>query len=88
MTGVGLGPDGRQSDHALMSPSPTLPLHPAPTQEVDEADIQVQVCLYAFDLIFLNGEVSSGCVSRLPGGDGGGGGVSWGGLGGDGGRGM
>ncbi|XP_029781097.1 DNA ligase 1 isoform X3 [Suricata suricatta] len=25
-------------------------------KEVDEADIQVQVCLYAFDLIYLNGE--------------------------------
>ncbi|KAB0398455.1 hypothetical protein E2I00_014843 [Balaenoptera physalus] len=26
------------------------------TQEVDAAEIQVQVCLYAFDLIYLNGE--------------------------------
>nr|XP_060507588.1 DNA ligase 1 isoform X1 [Panthera onca] len=34
-------------------------------KEVDAADIQVQVCLYAFDLIYLNGEVSSGC---MPGG--------------------
>ncbi|XP_048079964.1 DNA ligase 1 isoform X3 [Ursus arctos] len=27
-----------------------------PFQEVDAAEIQVQVCLYAFDLIYLNGE--------------------------------
>lgn len=30
-----------------------------PIQEVDAAEIQVQVCLYAFDLIYLNGKVSS-----------------------------
>lgn len=29
-----------------------------PNQEVDASEIQVQVCLYAFDLIYLNGEVS------------------------------
>lgn len=62
-------------------PSPTQP-HPAPshlphphsgspslpTQEVDAAEIQVQVCLYAFDLIYLNGEVSSGIVFWVFGG--------------------
>lgn len=45
------------------SPSPTPVLPSVPTQEVDAAEIQVQVCLYAFDLIYLNGEVSSGCMS-------------------------
>ena len=54
-------PTGRPSHR----PPSALALHPAPTQEVDAADIQVQVCLYAFDLIYLNGEVSSGC---MPGG--------------------
>lgn len=49
-------------------PPPTPGFHPAPTQEVDAAEIQVQVCLYAFDLIYLNGEVSSGIVSRVVGG--------------------
>lgn len=45
------------------SPFPTPALSSAPTQEVDAAEIQVQVCLYAFDLIYLNGEVSSGFPS-------------------------
>lgn len=45
------------------SPFPTPALSSAPTQEVDAAEIQVQVCLYAFDLIYLNGEVSSGFTS-------------------------
>lgn len=46
----------------LTFPTPALP--PAPIQEVDAAEIQVQVCLYAFDLIYLNGEVSSGFACR------------------------
>lgn len=47
---------------ALLYPlSPAL--HSAPNQEVDAAEIQVQVCLYAFDLIYLNGEVGSGSAS-------------------------
>lgn len=37
-----------------------------PQQEVDAAEIQVQVCLYAFDLIYLNGEVSLGPRPRQP----------------------
>lgn len=45
-------------------PSPTAALSSASTQEVDAAEIQVQVCLYAFDLIYLNGEVSSSFTSR------------------------
>lgn len=45
------------------SPSSTPVLPSVPTQEVDAAEIQVQVCLYAFDLIYLNGEVSSSCMS-------------------------
>lgn len=47
------------------APPPSPALHSAPTQEVDAAEIQVQVCLYAFDLIYLNGEVSP---ALLPGG--------------------
>lgn len=46
-----------------LSPSPTPAFPSVPTQEVDAAEIQVQVCLYAFDLIYLNGQVSSGCGS-------------------------
>lgn len=46
-----------------LSSFPTPAPRSAPTQEVDAAEIQVQVCLYAFDLIYLNGEVSSGCMS-------------------------
>ena len=35
---------------------------------MDAAEIQVQVCLYAFDLIYLNGKVSSGIVFWVFGG--------------------
>lgn len=52
---------GLPSQAPLYPPSPAL--HSAPTQEVDAAEIQVQVCLYAFDLIYLNGEVGSGSAS-------------------------
>lgn len=30
-----------------------------PLQDVDAAAIKVQVCVYAFDLLYLNGEVSA-----------------------------
>ena len=49
----------------LTFPLTQPPLPPiCATQEVDAAEIQVQVCLYAFDLIYLNGEVSSGFACR------------------------
>lgn len=58
---VCLRQDGRRPSQARLTfPHPCSP---APTQEVDAAEIQVQVCLYAFDLIYLNGEVSSGSTS-------------------------
>lgn len=51
--------EGTQAGRPVsISPSPTPGLHYPSTQEVDAAEIQVQVCLYAFDLIYLNGEVS------------------------------
>lgn len=67
-SGVMGGDPGTHPPPSHLSPSPTPGLHPAPTQEVDAAEIQVQVCLYAFDLIYLNGEVSSSIVSRVVGG--------------------
>lgn len=59
---VCLRQDGRGPSQARLT-FPHL-LSSAPIQEVDAAEIQVQVCLYAFDLIYLNGEVSSGFTSR------------------------
>lgn len=47
-------------------PQPCSPF--CPTQEVDAAEIQVQVCLYAFDLIYLNGQVSSAACLGADGG--------------------
>lgn len=67
--GIRLGRDGRARTQPHLtfshphSGSPSLL-----TQEVDAAEIQVQVCLYAFDLIYLNGEVSSSIVSWVVGG--------------------
>ena len=70
--GLLAGENGRVVDDRSLSGvwwearRPCLCLHPLPcspfcpqTQEVDAAEIQVQVCLYAFDLIYLNGQVSS-----------------------------
>lgn len=55
----GRGQGWRARGHlACLSHLPPPRLHSSPTQEVDAAEIQVQVCLYAFDLIYLNGEVS------------------------------
>lgn len=43
-------------DTPVPFPPPTT--CPTPPQDVDAAAIKVQVCLYAFDLLYLNGEVS------------------------------
>lgn len=32
-------------------------------QDVDASEIKVQVCLYAFDLLYLNGEVSCSALA-------------------------
>lgn len=40
-------------------PQPTSP------QEVAAEEIQVQVCLYAFDLLYLNGQVSPCCSEHV-----------------------
>lgn len=47
------GHEGQQLDGAV-----TPSLCSMPMQDVDAAAIKVQVCVYAFDLLYLNGEVS------------------------------
>ena len=35
--------------------SPLSPSHPLPSQDASVSDIKVQVCVFAFDLLYLNG---------------------------------